>query len=847
VGASFLSVGSARFVISNLKVLASTEILLTWRIDAATSRVRHHMPNAPDPHPIILVSRDPLVALAIQGAPRGRVRLLQQSPSPAGIRWPDQDHYSVVLDIGPHLRRSAYEAVRRHHAGRLVLILRPDEPGGLPPDPATLTIKRPFRNIDLLKLLATPVPAAPRALEKAAVAGGQTPQVHAEVRPGAPPPPGPDGRTVPRPVPVPAVRARRTSTGMRSSLRAPARRRRPGRRILAAVLLPSTIGFLALVAGFLGGVLEAARDLSASSQAMRTKLTQVDAALANGDVAAAAVAADGARTDLRTALRVTDRRAVRMAARAPVLSASMVDLQHLLNSAAHVVEAADRAVAVYAKFGPDRPTLLHNSRVDLSVLAQARTEATAFLQDVASARAELLKVRGGPLEPGVDEARAQGLAQLEAVEGRVRPILSFLHIAPSVLGLDRDRTYVVVMTDLARSQPSGGTPEAVATLRVSKGAIALEGPPTGVVENLQETRITWPALPEDPWRPGAAFTEFADASSSPNFPTSGEELLRAAQAMGGGPADGVVSVDPLALRGFLGVTGGMTVPGYGRLTSDNVATQMMRDAYERWPDQNVRWRHNQALLEAVLRSLLDGRRLLTTAKALGSEASGRHLQIYMRDGRLRQATAAAHLDGALAAAAHDYLAAYTKNEGDNRLDFGQQRRIRQQVELRGDGSAKVTRTMVVSYPAAPRAGPGGTPPGGASAPSSSAVVAVYLPPAGIGLTVRVNDRPARAIQGQEAGRPFARVGITVRPGASVTVEIGYRLASAAARTAGGLRYEIAADPQPMASPTRLTLEVAVPDGMTVKHGQGWSVLGRTATRTMTFSAPLTSQLELDRG
>jgi Protein of unknown function (DUF4012) len=634
---------------------------------------------------------------------------------------------------------------------------------------------------------------------------------------------------------------------MQSPPKVPARRRLLGRRILTAVLLPATVGFLAVVAGFLGGVLEATRDLSASSQSMRTKLTQVDAALAEGDVAGAAVAADRARADLRTALRVTDRRAVRMAARVPVLSAFMVDLQHVLSSAAHVVEAADRAVTVYAKFGSDRPTVLRDSRVDLSVLAQARTETDALLQDVASARAELLKVRGGPLEPGVDKARAQGLAQLEAVEGRVRPILSFLRIGPSVLGLDRNRTYVVVMTNLAQSQPSGGTPEAVARLRVSKGAIALEGPPTGVVENLQETRVTWPALPEDPWRPGAVFTEFADASSSPNFPTSGEELLRAYEAMGGGPADGVVSVDPLALRGFLGVTGGMTVPGYGRLTSDNVATQMMRDAYERWPDQNVRWRHNQALLEAVLRRLLDGRQLLTTAKALGSEASGRHLQIYLRDGRLRQATAAAHLDGALAAAAHDYLAAYTKNEGDNRLDFGQQRRIRQRVELRGDGSAKVTRTMVISYPAGPRAGPGGTPLGGASAPSSSSVAAVYLPPAGTGLTVRVNDRPARAIQGQEAGRPFARVGITVRPGVSVTVEIGYRLASAAARTAGGLRYEIAADPQPMASPARLTLEVAVPDGMTVKRGQGWNVLGRTATRTMAFSAPLTSQLELDRG
>jgi hypothetical protein len=781
------------------------------------------MPNDPVPHPIILVSRDPLVALAITSAPMGRVRLLQQSRSPAGVRWPDHDHYSVVLDIGPHLRRSAYETVRRHHAGRLVLILGRDELGGLPPDPATLTITRPFRAIDLLKLLATPVPAAHRALEQAVAAVGQTPRVHAEIQPRTPPPPRPHGRAVPRPVAVPAVRARRSSVGLQSPPKVPARRRL-GRRILTAVLFPATIGFLALVAGFLGGVLEAARDLSASSQAMRTKLTQVDAALADGDVAGAAVAADGARANLRTALRITDRRAVRMASRVPVLSASTVDVQHLLSSAAHVVEAADRAVTVYAKFGSDRPTVLRNSRVDQSALAQARTETDALLQDLASARAELLNVNGGPLEPGVDEARAEGLAQLEAIEGRIRPIVFFLRVGPSVLGLDRNRTYVVVMTSLAQSQPSGGTPEAVARLRVSNGVIAVEASSAG-----------------------AALTELADGDSSPDFPTAGEELLRAYEAIGGGPADGVVSVDPLALRGFLGVTGGMTVPGYGRLTSDNVATQIMRDAYERWPDQNVRRRHNQALLEAVLRRLLDGRRLLTTVKALGSEARGRHLQVYMRDGRLRQATAAAHLDGALAAAAHDYLAVYTDNEGDNRLDFGQQRKIRQRVELHGDGSANVTRTTVIRYPAAPGTGPGSTPPSGASTPSSSSVVAIYLPPAGTGLTVRVNDHPAKAIQGQEAGRPFARVGITVHPGASVMIEVRYRLPSAAARTADGLRYELATDPQPMADPARLTLEVAVPDGMTVEPGQGWSVVDRTATRTVQFADPRTSQLELVRG
>src|SRR4029450_3221523 len=250
------------------------------------------MPNDAIPHPIILVSRDPLVALAIRGTQGGQVRLLQQSPSPAGIRWPDHDDYSVILDIGPHLRGSAYEAVRRPPAGRLVLIPGPDDPGGLPPDPASLTIKRPFGTIDLLKLLATPVPAAHRTLERAVVAGGQTARVHTDVRPGTPPPPRPQRGAVSRSVPVPAVRARRSNSDRRPPPTAPVRRRL-GRRIPAAVLLPSTIGFLALMAGFLGGVLEAARDLSASSKAMRTKLSQGDAALADGDIAGAAVAGGG--------------------------------------------------------------------------------------------------------------------------------------------------------------------------------------------------------------------------------------------------------------------------------------------------------------------------------------------------------------------------------------------------------------------------------------------------------------------------------------------------------------------------------------------------------------------------
>ena len=111
--------------------------------------------------------------------------------------------------------------------------------------------------------------------------------------------------------------------------------------------------------------------------------------------------------------------------------------------------------------------------------------------------------------------------------------------------------------------------------------------------------------------------------------------------------------------------------------------------------------------------------------------------------------------------------------------------------------------------------------------------------------MRVNDRPVRPTQAQEAGRPLVRVNVTVHPGASVVVETDYRLASAAVRTAGGLRYELVADPQPMVSPATLMLEVAIPDRMTASPDQGWSILGRTATRTVPLSATVRTELELN--
>jgi hypothetical protein len=61
-----------------------------------------------------------------------------------------------------------------------------------------------------------------------------------------------------------------------------------------------------------------------------------------------------------------------------------------------------------------------------------------------------------------------------------------------------------------------------------------------------------------------------------------------------------------------------------------------------------------------------------------------------------------------------------------------------------------------------------------------------------------------------------------------------------------LTYELAADPQPMAGPPTLKLEVVAPEGMTIRPAPGWTVQGSTASAGIRFSTTISSRLEVHR-
>jgi len=87
-------------------------------------------------------------------------------PARRPAAWPAEPAATVVLDVTARQREAFHLWVRGHHAGPLVVVLKPGERRPvLPPDPDLVVIGRPFRLVDLVTILEHPPapldPAAP--------------------------------------------------------------------------------------------------------------------------------------------------------------------------------------------------------------------------------------------------------------------------------------------------------------------------------------------------------------------------------------------------------------------------------------------------------------------------------------------------------------------------------------------------------------------------------------------------------------------------------------------------------------------------------------------------------------
>jgi Protein of unknown function (DUF4012) len=628
---------------------------------------------------------------------------------------------------------------------------------------------------------------------------------------------------------------------------------RPGvrHRLGAASRHPAVT--LAVLGGMLGvliaggwlafGLLQAREDLRVAAAGFRTELTEAEQALRRGDPDAATAALRAAARDLAAAEAVTGRRPMRVAARLPLLSGGVSDVDHLLAAAWNLTRAGDQAVAVSSHLQSGRFAVLQRGRFDLDALGNAADQAKGLVAELDQVRAELAQVHGGPFAPGSDQTKRWALERLDQAVARARPVASTLAALPPALGADHPRTYLIVLSSPAELRPGGGVPLAVIEAELRKGVVEVRTRDGAIAENVHNAQATWTAVPGDPWARGGRFTEFSLANSSPNFPTAGEELVRAYAARGRLKPDGVIAIDPLAMRALLQATGPVTTPGYGQLTAINCVRQTTHDAYVRWPSRAQRRRYNEALLGTLLGRMLSGRDLVTTGKVLGASGGRRQMQIYVTDPTLQQVLAGNGMAGGLSPAQQDYLAVHTLNTSHSRMDYFQRRSVHQLVQLRPDGSAEVTRTIDVANLVPPSEPVQDGAQTGYNSGRAAAVLANYLPSGATVEEATLNSRPVRPSVAHEGGRPLLRVDIDLAPGQSASFTVRY-LTPKAAVTKHGFAYRFTADPQVMVRPPMLRVDVVAPPGMSIAPAPGWAVKDATATVRQPFTDPIDTSLDL---
>ena len=324
----------------------------------------------------------------------------------------------------------------------------------------------------------------------------------------------------------------------------------------------------------------------------------------------------------------------------PVLGRQVRSLHALAGAGAEVIEIAVDAAG-------DVEELRQGTREPA-----ARVAAVQQLHDtVTAASSELREVSLGP-----DEALVAPLADArQTVADELDEALTSLErgelVTNALVEVLRGSRYLVLAANNAEMQAGWGMPLSVGVLEVTDGDLVLPG-----MEATQELLLPADAVPV-----GGAFgatwgfmrpsQDFRNLALTASFEEAAPVAAAMWEELGRGPVDGVLALDPLALRAILETTGPVDVEG-GRIGADDVVAFVLHDAYVLQAADPAgldarRERQSEIAVAAIDAASSPGTDLVELARNLADAAESRHVMLWSADPEQQAAWEAAGVDGGL--------------------------------------------------------------------------------------------------------------------------------------------------------------------------------------------------------
>ena len=355
-------------------------------------------------------------------------------------------------------------------------------------------------------------------------------------------------------------------------------------------------------------------------------------------------------------------------------------------NAAHVAIDAGRKLAHEGERFADsvdvRAMRLRNAEVPIAAVQAARIPLEALARSVAQAQNRVAAIDNGMLLAPV----AHKLREIRSLLDRAKiATTNAADVArrPAVFGAERDRHYLVVVQNPAEARATGGISASFGVLDAHNGALDL-----GDLQPVEQLDAAAQSLHAVAVRASPEYLQryrrfepelwWENMPMSPDFPTVASVMLGQYERQTHNQLDGVISIDPSALRAILRISGPVRVADWPTpITADNVGDVVLRDEYVRFAAAKERkaflGRVTTAAWKALRRTDLGDP--LRLADTLGPAAQQRHLLVWLAHPREQRIMRDLGVDGGVPDPTGDALFATVQNAAGTKLDLYMSRQL----------------------------------------------------------------------------------------------------------------------------------------------------------------------------
>jgi len=300
-----------------------------------------------------------------------------------------------------------------------------------------------------------------------------------------------------------------------------------------------------------------------------------------------------------------------------------------------------------------------------------------------------------------------------------------LEVMPFILGIDDERTYLVLFQNDKELRPTGGFMTAYSIAKVRNGRFdpTISNDIYNLDDNYKPSKVAPDPIIKYLKGPYLLSNKLRlrDMNWSPDFSQSMKLFSQEIAKAGIVNIDGIISVDTQVLVDVLEVLGAVNVPGYGRFSNDVIpecnCPQVIYELEsfadiegpivwsENEPDKIVyappNYDNRKKIIGPLMNSILSASLGLSNEKIPALFEAGmralmeKHILVFLKDEKAQKAIESFGIGGTIKDYAGDYLYINDANLGGRKSNLYVKQEVFQEIEVDKEGN--VIKTLVVTY------------------------------------------------------------------------------------------------------------------------------------------------------